>query len=548
MQLPTDICRLLVGRGYSEEAAIKPFLRPALADLHDPALLAGVQEAVARLELALRRRERILVHGDYDVDGICATVIYTRALQELGGDVVPFVPCRARHGYDLGPAGVKAAQDAGAGLILTGDCGIVAHDAVSAAARVGLDVIVTDHHTPAATLPPALAVVNPRWQGCGYPDKNLAGAGVAFKLCEALAVAMGLPRKWVWQFLDLVALATVADLAPLVGENRVLVRWGLKLLSEQGSIGLRALIGTSKLATEPEITAGHVSHVLAPRINAAGRLGDAGRAMRLLLTSSEPEAAELARALEQENRERQRLDRRTLDEALELLQQDYDPESDYGVVLGSAGWHPGVIGIVASRIVERIQRPVLLVALQGDGSLSRGSGRSIPGFHLYEALQGCSNYLERFGGHRHAVGFDVMPERLPDLRAAFNQHARSVLRPEHLEAALAIDLELPLSAAGGELLRFLKHFAPFGIGNPAPVFVSRGVSVAGGTRLVGGGHLKLTLAQEGVQLPAIGFGMGQRKAEVSGGGALDVVYQLQEDRWQGRARLQAKLLDLRTSG
>ncbi|HEX6938006.1 MAG TPA: single-stranded-DNA-specific exonuclease RecJ [Longimicrobiales bacterium] len=548
LRLPEAACKLLASRGYGDEAAAKRFLRPRLEHLHDPFRLAGVEAAVARLDAALRRGETILVHGDYDVDGICGAAIYTRALRALGGRVEPFVPNRFRDGYDLGPAGVRRAREVGATLILTGDCGILAHRAVADAAAAGIDVIVTDHHTPGPTLPPAAAVVNPNRPDCDYPDKGMAGAGVAFKVCQALYAARGADPDALLYDLDLVALATVADLAPLVGENRALVRYGVRVLSRTRNFGLRALIRRAGLADRDgaELTAGQVGHILAPRINAAGRMGDASLGLELLLTESEAEAERIARTLEEENRRRQAVDRQTLAEALELLERDYDPERDHGVVLAATGWHPGVIGIVASRVVERIHRPTVLIALDPAGGPSRGSARSIRGFHLYEALDACGEHLERYGGHRTAAGLDILPERVDAFREAFAARARAVLAPEDLIPEVAIDLEIPLRAADQELYHLLRHFGPFGVGNPTPVFMARGVGVGAPARVVGDGHLKLELVQDGTRLAAIGFRMADRLAELDAGRRpLDVAFQLQENRWNGRTELQAKIVDFR---
>ena len=544
LSLPEPICRLLVLRGHDEPASARTFLRPRLDQLHDPQLLAGMAETVERLCKALDGHEKILVHGDYDVDGVCAAALFARVLRRLGADVEAFVPHRVTGGYDLGRAGIQRAVDLGATLILTGDCGVVAHDAVEAARASGIDVLVTDHHTPDATLPPAVAVVNPNRADCGYPEKTLCGAGVAFKVCQALGAARGLDREWLWYHLDLVALATVADLVPLTGENRVFVRYGLKLLRDSRNAGVRALVRSAGLGDQAELAAGHVSHILGPRINAAGRLGDACDGVQLLLCDDETEAARLAQGMETQNRERRNVDRDMLVQALEQLERDYDPDRDYAVVLAGEGWHPGVIGIVASRVVERIHRPTVLVALNG-GPHARGSARSIPGFHLYDALASCSGLLVRFGGHKYAAGLDIVPERIPELRAALNARAHALLTPRDLVPELEIDLDLSLGDADAELLRFLRHFGPFGAGNPSPVLAVRAARVLGRPKIVGENHLKLDLTQGGARLRAIGFRMGDRLPALAGVDLVDVAFQLQENSWNGHTELQAKLVDVR---
>jgi single-stranded-DNA-specific exonuclease len=542
LRLPLPLCRLLAQRGVIDTAAARAFLRPHAGQIHAPHLLAGIGAAVERLRLAIQRRERILVHGDYDVDGICTTALYVRVLGAMGGDVVPFVPHRLTDGYDLTEVGVRVAAARGATLILTGDCGIVAHDAVRLAAASGIDVVVTDHHTPGAGLPDAVAVVNPNRTDCPYPDKSLAGVGVAYKLCTALAEVLGFPEERLAAYLDLVALATVADLAPLTGENRALVRWGLKVLALTPNRGLQALIRSTGLEGR-ELSAGQVGYILAPRINAVGRMGDAMRGVRLLLTDDPREAAAIAATLEAENRARQEVEAETLRSALSMLEREFDPDRDRGVVLAGRGWHPGVIGIVASRVVERIHRPTVLIAL-GE-SEGKGSARSIPGFHLYEAMRDCAAHLTRFGGHRAAAGCSILPERVEAFRAAFAERAAAVLGEDDLTPELRIDLEVRPEEVDLALFRTLRHAGPFGMKNPTPVFASRGVRLAGSPRLVGRGHLKLAVASDGGPLEAIGFGMGDRLAEIDRAVPLDVAYKVEENTYGGRSSVQARLVDLR---
>ena len=546
LKLPPSFCRLLAHRGHGDADAAKAFLRPNTGQIHPPRLLAGMDAAVERLKLAIDRREVILVHGDYDVDGICSTALFVRALRSMGARAEPFVPHRLTDGYDLSEAGIQAAVAVGARVILTGDCGIVAHEAVARGATLGIDVIVTDHHTPGPTLPAAVAVVNPNRRDCEYPDKGLAGVGVAYKVCTALAEAVGFPVERLAEYLDLVAVATVADLAPLTTENRALVRWGLKILPRSRNPGLRALLVTIGLGGEAEITAGQVGYILAPRINAVGRMAEAQRGVRLLLTDDPAEAEAIAATLEEENRWRREVDGQTLREAMSILETEYDPDRDRGVVLAREGWHPGVIGIVASRVVERIHRPTVLVALaDGEG---KGSARSIPGFHLYEALRDCSDHLVRFGGHRAAAGCSILPERIDGFREAFNARATATLTEEMLVPEVRIDLEVTIHEANAEMCRLLKHVAPCGSSNPMPIFASRGVEISGEPRVVGHEHLKLTLASNGARLEAIGFSMASRLPEVNPAlGPVDVAFRLEENVWNGRCSVQARLVDIRPS-
>jgi len=544
--LPATLCRLLLQRGHGDTAAARDYLRPHPGQIHPP-VMAGMAEAVARLRRAIEAGETILVHGDYDVDGICATVLYVRALRMMGARAEPFVPHRLTDGYDLTDAGVRAAAEVGARLILTGDCGIVAHEAVERAARAGIDVIVTDHHTPGATLPPAAAVINPNRSDCGYPNKALAGVGVAYKVCCALAAELGFPVERLACFLDLVAMASIADMVPLTGENRALVRWGLKVLAATPNPGLRALLESTGLAKKPEITAGQVGFILAPRINAVGRMGEAMVGVRLLLTDDPAEAASIAAMLETENRARQELDGRILREAMAVLEREYDPASDRGIVLAGEGWHPGVIGIVASRVVEQVHRPTVMIALDGDAE-GKGSARSIPGFHLYDAMHACAHHLVRFGGHRAAAGCSIRRDRVDAFRAAFNEQARAGLTDDLLVPEVRIDLEVGLDEADARLLGLIRHMAPCGQGNPTPVFAARGVQVSGYPRLVGRNHLKLTLSGRGARLDAVGWGMGDRLRDLDpAAGSIDVAFKLEENTWNGRTSLQARLVDLRAS-
>jgi single-stranded-DNA-specific exonuclease len=546
LRLPEPLCRLLVARGHDQPELARAFLRPALATLHDPAGLTDLEPAVARLTRALDRRETILVHGDYDVDGICAATLYTRVLRRLGATVVPFVPHRVRDGYDLGQAGLRRAVEADARLILTADCGVVAHEAVEAAAQLGIDVIVTDHHVPAATLPAAVAVVNPKRADCDYPNPGLSGTGVAYKVALGLARARGLPDDQVHLSLDLVALATVADVMPLRGENRVMTRFGLRVLRDTSSPGLRALLVAGGLDGKP-LTAGHLSHVLAPRLNAVGRLEDAATGLRLLLADAD-HATALAAELETANARRQAVDREILEQAASLLDGRYDPARDRAIVLAGEGWHPGVIGIVASRIVERYHRPTVLIARPDDDGFARGSARSIPGFDLLAAIRSCGDHLERFGGHAAAAGFDIRVDAIAGFSAAFAEHARALLPTEPVPE-LRIDLELELGQVTPELVRYLAYAGPFGHGNPTPVFAVRGATVRSAAA-VGGDrqHLRLGLEAGDARLQAIGFRMAATHGPLARPGALvDVAVHLQEDEWRGRKRIQGKLVDLRAA-
>jgi single-stranded-DNA-specific exonuclease len=545
LNLPSALCALLVVRGFGTPDAARNHLRPRLQHLHPPEGLAGAEEAVARILRAVREGETILVHGDYDVDGVSAATLFTRWLRIMGASVVPFVPHRMRDGYDLGSAGIARARAAGATLLITADSGIVAHAAVAEAAALGIDVIVTDHHTPSDSLPGAVAVVNPNRRDCTYPEKGLSGTGVAFKLCQLLALRSHRPTEELLPLLELVALATIADLVPLTGENRTLVRYGLRALQATTTPGLRALLKVA--AVEGVVEAGQVAFRVAPRVNAAGRMGDAGDALRLLLSTLDEEAAPLAEELDLMNRARQEEEGRTLEAALSGLSEGFSPERDFGVVLAGEGWHPGVIGIVASRIVERIHRPVVLVAL--DGERGRGSARSIPGFHLYEAVAACSGHLERFGGHRQAAGMDVRADRLEGFREAFSREAALRCRELDLRPLLRVDAGITFQEITPELVRFLPYLGPFGMGNPRPVFMARDVELLAPPQVVKGDHLRFRMRQGSVTLEGMGFRLASRVSpEVLAGGRVDAVFQLDEDEWRGVKRVRALIQDVRPAG
>ncbi|HEY8794724.1 MAG TPA: single-stranded-DNA-specific exonuclease RecJ [Gemmatimonadaceae bacterium] len=541
LHLPPVICELLLRRGFSTVDGAKRYLRPRLDQLHDPSLMLGMDIAVERLVRAIRAGERIMIHGDYDVDGMCSTAVLLRTIRRLGGDAIPFIPRRIEDGYDLTMAGVNAAIVAAAKVLVTCDCGTNALAPVEAACTAGIDVIITDHHLPSGPLPSCLSMLNPKRDGCEYPDKDLAAVGIAFKLSLALTRAMGASEDEVYRMLDLVALATIADVAPLRGENRVLARAGLKVLKETTNLGLRALIRASGLEGK-SLNAGRVGFILAPRLNAVGRLGHALRGVELLMSENEHEANAIARELEELNRHRQDVDRKTLARAREMIDA-LDLDATHGIVLAEDGWHPGVIGIVASRLLEEHGRPVLLIAL--DGEEGKGSGRSISAFDLHGALTECRDLLVRFGGHRAAAGVTVARDKVPELARRFNEIALAQLSVDDLVAELRVDLEVPISAATLELEALLRHFEPFGPSNPTPVLVSRDVRLAAPPRVMGDGHLKLRLLTDNGELEAIGWGMASLASELDVATPFDIAYRLERDDWNGAQRLQAKLAAVR---
>ena len=538
LRIPAALAGLLVQRGFGSPDAARKFLRPSLDDLADPYALAGMREAVDAVVGAVRSGTRIMVHGDYDVDGQCAAAVLTRALRQAGADVVPFLPHRLRDGYDFAAAGLAAAREAGVGLIVTCDCGITAVETVAAAHAAGIGVVITDHHLPGPELPAARAIVDPQLQ----PESPLAvlcGTGIAFKLVQALVPALGLPANFHFHLLDLVALATVADVVPLVGENRILVKHGLRLLARTRWTGVRALIESAGLAGR-DIRAGQVGFILGPRLNAAGRVGDANDGLRLLLSDDAVEAAALARDLERMNAERQTLDQRMLEEALAQVDTYADPAEHPVLVLTGDGWHPGVVGIVASRVVERYGRPTFLVAFDGD--TGKGSGRSISCYDLHGALVSCGDLLDRFGGHHMAAGVTLQRAQLEEFRRRFVAHARGMLAPEAIGPEQRVDILVSLSDVTDELEQLCRHLEPCGMKNPAPVFGVRGVRFADAAR-VGNGHLRGMLTDGASRLCAIGFGWADRVPWL-GSGPVDAAFRLERNEYRGETTLQARLLAL----
>jgi single-stranded-DNA-specific exonuclease len=534
---PLAAAEALVNRGIATPESAHRFLEPSLDDLLDPHQLRGLDAAVARLQGALESGERILVHGDYDVDGITSTFLLHSVLSGLGARCEYRIPHRTRDGYGLSLEAIDEAHRRGCTLVVTVDCGITAVDAVRHARSHGIDTVVTDHHEPAAVLPEAAALVNPRLADCPYPFKSLAGVGVTFKLVEALLRGRGgLPRAS--EYLDVVALGTIADVVPLVGENRVLARLGLERLNRADRLGLKALVDVAGLSGK-RITSGQVAFVLAPRINAAGRMGNPEQGVRLLLSRDIHEARDIAASLEDDNQRRRQFDENALTEAAARVESELNWPDCAAIVLWSEHWHPGVIGIVASRLVERFQRPALLVSLDGDRG--RGSGRSLPGLDLNRLLSDCGDLLEAFGGHAFAAGLTVKRERLPELRQRFESLVRERLAPEDCVPRLTLDGELHFSECTFELVEWLERMSPHGLDNPEPLFCTRDVTVESAAAVGGGKHLKLALVDGTGRAEAIGFGLGDLAPSLARARRCDVAYSPTRNEWMGETRLQLKV-------
>jgi len=548
LSVPVPVARLLCQRGLGDPEAASRFLHPSLDHLHDPMALADMAKAVDRLMAAIARRERIAVHGDYDVDGVTSTVMLRRALELLGADVTHFIPERMRDGYGLQPAAIERLHAEGVKLVVSVDCGIRGADAARRATELGLDLIITDHHEPDAELPPALAVINPKRHDCSYPDKYLAGVGVALKLVQALCRRAG-RESWLPGFVKLAAIGTLADVVPLVGENRVIAKVGLDLLTRgPHKVGLRALLDVAGL-TGKTIDSYHISFLLAPRVNAAGRMSTPDIAARLLLASDEglaDEARALALQLDGENVRRQEEEGEILAAAKKIVQTDPEVGAHSVLVVAGEGWHRGVIGIVASKLVDAFHRPAIVLSVE-DG-VAHGSCRSIPHFDMLGALERSAHLLVRFGGHRQAAGLTMESARVRELRAAVNAVADETLGPEDLMPRLRIDGDLAFRAITGDVASGIAALAPFGAGNPRPVFAARRVEIVDGPRKLKERHLKMALKQEGRIFRAVAWRAAERHDYLTEHRAsLDVAFSLDQNQYNGQTYVELTLADLRQS-
>jgi len=547
LKIEPPVARLLCQRGLGDPEEAFRFLHPSLDHLHDPMALADMRVAVDRIMGAIARKERIAVHGDYDVDGVTSTVILRRALELLGASVVHYIPER-RDGYGLQPAGLERLHAEGVSLVVSVDCGIRENEAARRAAELGVDLIITDHHEPDAELPKALAVINPKRRDCGYPDKNLAGVGVALKLVQALGTRAERER-WLPGFVKIAAIGTLADVVPLVGENRVIAKIGLDLLTRgPHKIGLRALIDVAGLAGKT-IDAYHVSFMIAPRVNAAGRMSTPDIATRLLLASDESmaeEARALATELDGENVRRREEEAGIVAAAKKIVQTDPDIGARSVLVVAGELWHRGVIGIVASKLVEAFHRPAIVLSVE-DG-VAHGSCRSIPRFDILGALERCAPMLMRFGGHKRAAGVTLEADRLKEFRAAVNGVADETLGPDDLIPRLSIDDALGFRGITSGVVSGMASLAPFGAGNPRPVFAARKVEIVDGPRMLKERHLKMALKQDGRVFRAIAWRAAERHDYlVEHRAALDVAFSLEQNQFNGETYVELTLADLKSA-
>lgn len=536
------MAQLLINRGIYTVDAARTFLSGDLEDINPPELMQDMDKAVDRISRALKKGEKILVYGDYDADGITATALLVKLFRRLGGIVNYYVPHRVTEGYGLHPQPLERAGETGHTLVVTVDCGISDREVVEQNNSAGgPDIIITDHHEPPEILPPALAILNPKRADCHYPFKELAGVGVALKLGQALEKA-GVGGDSLWrEFLDLVCLGTVADVVPLQGENRILVKNGLPVLANTTNVGLQALIHISSLKAENMDTR-QVAFALAPRLNAAGRMGDARLAVDLLLADNYAEAWELAAQLNRGNQQRQKVESMVLAEAMDMLESRPGLAENKVLVLGSKTWHPGVIGIVASRLLEKFYRPTLLVSIEGE--TGKGSARSIPGFHMYQALEHCKDRLLAYGGHARAAGFSLPSGELEAFREEINSYADTALTPESLVPGIELDAVISLDEVNKELIDQLNQLWPFGQGNPQPLFACHNVSLLN-YRGVGkeGAHLKMLVKDGQVTIDGIGFNLGSY-AEILATREVDLAFVPAVNQWNGKKLLQLEVKDI----
>ena len=537
------ICKMLVARGIHTFDQAKLFFRPQLSDLHDPFLMKGMQKAVDRICSAIEWNERILIYGDYDVDGTSSVAVVYSFLKSLyAGQLNYYIPHRYKEGYGLSKQGIDFAKANGHTLLITLDCGIKSADLVDYANGLGIDVIICDHHLPDERIPNALAILNPKQADCTYPYKELSACGIGFKLIEALAIQLNKPKESVYAYLDLVATSIAADIVALDGENRVLGFYGIKKANEQPSLSLKTLLEASDFKRTLQMS--DLVFVIGPRVNAAGRMDDAKKAVELFIETDEEKVKDIAAALQADNLDRKEVDKTITEQAIQLLQHPHQQHKK-STVLFQTNWHKGVVGIVASRLIDHYYRPTIV--LTESNGMASGSARSIPGFNIHEAIEACSHLLENYGGHYFAAGMTMQLHQVDAFIAAFEKQVANTIDPAILIPEISIDAELQLSDITLALLNLINQFEPFGPNNLRPVFISKGVQDDKGySRIVKDAHLKFSIQQNGARMEGIGFNLADKIGIVKDG-LFDVVYTIDQNDFNGKSRLQIKVLDLKSS-
>ena len=540
------IAKVLANRGIESLKSSHNFFNPSNDQLHNPFMMKNMDIAVDRISKNIQNQKPILIFGDYDVDGTTGASLLYLGLKDLNAIVEYYIPHREKEGYGLSAGGIDYAQSVGADLLITCDCGINAFQPVDYANEHGIDIIITDHHIPDKKLPNAYAVLNPKQKGCEYPFKGLCGCGVAFKLISAVSEKSGIGQNVGLNYLDLVALATSADMVPILDENRVLVHGGLDQLEESKSPGIHQLLVQTGLVGE-SLNVGKLVFGLAPKINAAGRMGDANRTVELLTTSDKTRAEELASILIRENKRRQRIQEDIVNDAIRLVHSQVDLENNKVVIIGSKGWHPGVVGIVASRIKDEFSRPAIVIAFDKKG-IGKGSARSIPHLDLYEALSYAAKFLEGYGGHPMAAGLTVHEDKFENFKSLFLRNVNKILTNNDLIPAINIDGEMALTDINSRFMRFLEKLGPFGPGNMRPKFVSRNLSISGQPRLMGNGeHIRFIVSQNGRNYPAVGFKLSSHYEDLIRGVPVDIAYVVEVNQWQGQSNIQLNVRDIQLS-
>ncbi|MFN3939492.1 MAG: single-stranded-DNA-specific exonuclease RecJ [Chitinophagales bacterium] len=536
------LCRLLVQRGIDSYEKAKMFFRPELHQLHNPFLMKDMQKAVDRITQAMAANERILIYGDYDVDGTTAVSLVFTFLRKIYPNIDFYIPDRYKEGYGISFNGVDYARQQSCTLIIALDCGIKANDKIDYANRLGIDFIICDHHLPGEKIPEAFAILDPHQPGCNYPCKELSGCGIGFKLAQALASVLNIPESEVYPLLDLVVISIASDIVPIINENRIMAFYGLDILNKNPRPGIRALMKVSGIA--PPVSVSNIVFGLGPRINAAGRLDDAKQAVRMLLSEAEIDAQDNADELQEHNNNRREIDKQITAEALAMLDSDPDTPNKKTTVLCSEAWHKGVIGIVASRVLDSYYRPTIMLT-QSNGLIT-GSARSVKGFDIYEAIKECSDLLEQFGGHMYAAGVTLKPENLEAFKMKFEDVVSKRILPEQLIPELEIDAEIQLSDISPAFFNILKQFAPFGPENMYPVFMTNNVMSNGRTKLVGNGHLKLGLKDNRMYAAdAIAWQQGDLYDKVSQNKPFGLCYTIEENIFNNNTTLQLNVRALR---
>lgn len=541
LKIPLSLAKVLISRGVNSDIEAKRFFDPSLEDIHDPFLMNGMDTAVDRIVRAIKNKELIWIHGDYDVDGTASTSMILQFIREVGGEAEYYIPDRFHEGYGLSVKSVDTAVSRGASLLITVDVGITSYEPLVHAKQIGLDAIICDHHEPGDEIPPALAILDPLKPNDPYPFKYLAASGVVFKLIQALSQKMNIKEK-AYEFLDYVAIASAADMVPLIGENRILSRFGLKLLNENPRPGFKGLIYCTQLKPG-SINSSSIVYSLAPLINAAGRLGDAKRSVEMMTQKDEIAAFQIAQQLEQENRRRRAFDEATFEEAIPLAKRLLEDKSRRSLVIHKPHWHAGVIGIVASRLVDKFHVPtVLLTSIDG---LAKGSARSISTFDIHSALKSTGHMLIEYGGHKHAAGLSLDERKVPEFRKDFDQIAKQKIKMDMLKPEINIDAELKLNELSPAFLKTLRRFAPFGFENYKPVFYSKNVTSANGIRILVNKHLKFRAYQSHFVIDAIGYNLAHKAHICSSGKPFEIVYNLEEVNFNGSPTIQLRIKDIR---